>query len=60
MIILMTGWEEFKKLKPEDFSLTMKQKIVFDTRNFLDKELWEKAGFLYEGVGVGVGEIKVQ
>ena len=26
----------------------------------LTKELWEKAGFLYEGVGVGVGEIKVQ
>ncbi|TSC88105.1 MAG: UDPglucose 6-dehydrogenase [Microgenomates group bacterium Gr01-1014_5] len=60
VIILMTGWEEFKKLKPEVFSLTMKQKIVFDARNFLDKELWEKAGFLYEGIGVGVGEIKAQ
>ncbi len=52
-IILMTWWEDFKKLKPSDFASFMKQKIVFDTRNFLDEKLWQKAGFLYVGIGRG-------
>lgn len=57
-IILMTWWEEFRKLKPSNFGLQMKQKIVFDTRNFLDKDTYEKAGFLYVGIGRGVKETK--
>lgn len=50
-VILMTPWEEFKKLNPQDFSAKMKQKIVFDARNFLDKELFQKNGFKYVGIG---------
>lgn len=59
-IVLMTWWEEFKRLNPDDFSSLMKKKVVFDTRNFLDKNAYKKAGFLYVGIGEGVKEIKVR
>lgn len=52
-VVLMTGWEDFKKLKPAIFSTLMKRKIVFDARNFLDRAAYEKKGFLYVGIGKG-------
>lgn len=53
-VILMTWWEDFKKLRPSEFASLMKQKIIFDTRNFLNKDVYEKAGFLYVGIGEGL------
>lgn len=50
-VILMTGWEEFRKLNPKDFFGLLRHKIVFDTKNFLDKEAYIKTGFLYIGIG---------
>lgn len=52
-IILMTWWDDFKQIQPQKIGGSMKSKVVFDTRNFLDRELWEKAGFLYVGIGKG-------
>ena len=52
-LILMTGWDDFKNLRPTSFSKLMKSKIIFDARNFLDKEAYKKQGFLYVGIGRG-------
>lgn len=52
-VILMTWWDEFKALDPKVSACLMKNKIIFDTRNFLDKKRYEKDGFLYIGIGQG-------
>lgn len=52
VVILMTWWDEFRDLKPSDFAGLMKKRIILDTRNFLDKKIWEEAGFKYYGIGL--------
>lgn len=58
-IVLMTWWEEFKNLQPKMFAPLLKKRIIFDTRNFLDRKAYEKAGFLYVGIGSSVKKVKV-
>jgi len=48
-LILMTEWEEFKKVKPKE--IKKYTKIVIDTRNIWDKEKFKKEGLIYEGIG---------
>ena len=50
-LVLMTQWDEFRALKPEDMKKHMKGNVVIDMRNIWDRELFEKAGLIYEGVG---------
>lgn len=50
--IIVTEWEEFKKLKPEDFTQNMKQPILIDGRRIYDpKPFKEKLKF--EAIGLG-------
>jgi UDPglucose 6-dehydrogenase len=48
-LILMTEWEEFKKVKPTE--IKKYTKIVIDTRNIWDKEKFKEAKLIYEGLG---------
>ena len=50
-IVVLTEWQEFKSVKPELIGKTVKQKIVVDARNLLDKTKWEKCGFRFIGNG---------
>jgi UDPglucose 6-dehydrogenase len=50
-IVVLTEWQEFKSVKPELIGKTVKQKIVVDARNLLDKTKWEKSGFRFIGNG---------
>jgi UDPglucose 6-dehydrogenase len=50
--ILVTEWEEFKKLKPEDFTENMKQPILIDGRRIYNpEEFSEKMKFTAIGLG---------
>jgi len=51
IIVLLTEWPEFKDINPETISNKLKNKVIFDTRNILIKDLWEKSGFLFFGNG---------
>ena len=51
LVVLMTEWEEFKSLDWEQMGKEMRSKIVFDCKNFLDKNSLEEAGFDYFGIG---------
>ncbi len=53
LIILMTEWPEFKDINPNLISSLVKQRIVIDTKNFLDQQKFINAGFKYLGVGQG-------
>ena len=49
--MVLTEWQEFKLIKPEVIGKAVKQKIVVDSRNLLDKSKWEKQGFRFIGNG---------
>ena len=50
-IVVLTEWQEFKSIKPEVIEKAVKQKIIVDSRNLLDKSKWEKQGFRFIGNG---------
>jgi UDPglucose 6-dehydrogenase len=52
-LLLLTEWEEFKGLNMSKVSQSMRQAVLFDGRNFFDREDMEKAGFEYFGIGRG-------
>lgn len=50
--IIVTEWEEFKRLKPQDFNKNMKQPILIDGRRIYNpKEFNEKLTFMAIGLG---------
>jgi len=49
--ILVTEWEEFKKLKPEDFTQNMRTPILIDGRRIYDPEKFSKK-LRYTGIGL--------
>ena len=50
-IVLLTEWQEFKEIDPKKISDLLNQKIIIDSRNLLQKNRWEKAGFVFIGNG---------
>ncbi|PKK86515.1 MAG: nucleotide sugar dehydrogenase [Thermoplasmata archaeon HGW-Thermoplasmata-1] len=49
--VLMTAHDEYKKLTPANLKTTMRKPAMVDGRNFFDKAGFEKAGFVFRGVG---------
>lgn len=52
-ILLLTDHDEFKFLNPQEASKLIRHRIIYDTRNVLDHELWKKYGFIVYQHGVG-------
>lgn len=50
-LALITEWEEFAHLDFEKIKSLMRQPIIFDGRNFLNKEKLISLGFQYYGIG---------
>ena len=51
-IAVLTEWDEFKAYDWQKiYDSMLKPAFVFDGRNILDKELLEKIGFVYQGIG---------
>jgi UDPglucose 6-dehydrogenase len=50
-ILIATEWPEFTSLRPAEVSEVVRSKHIIDARNILNAEMWEKAGFTYQGVG---------
>ena len=51
ILVIVTEWDEFKKLDYKEIYSKLKQKIIFDFRNILNKIDIEKIGFKYFCVG---------
>jgi len=50
--IIVTEWQEFKKLKPEDFKQNMRHPILIDGRRIINpKEFSKKLNFTAIGLG---------
>jgi UDPglucose 6-dehydrogenase len=50
-IVLVTEWPEFRELDWNDIKERVREPLIVDGRNFLDRDLLVRAGFTYEGVG---------
>ena len=50
-LVLVTDWIEYRKADWATIFLAMKQKIIIDGRNHLDRQKLLELGFLYRGVG---------
>jgi UDPglucose 6-dehydrogenase len=51
LILVLTEWSQFREFDPELISQAMAKRNVFDCRNLLDKEKWEKARFRFKALG---------
>ncbi len=47
MLVLFVGHDEFKKINPREIAKIMRNRNIFDTRNFYDSDMVKKAGFNY-------------
>lgn len=51
-VLIMTAWDEYKKLNPEFFKKLMKKAIVIDGRRIYKKTEFISAGINYQGIGL--------
>jgi UDPglucose 6-dehydrogenase len=51
--IIMTAWDEFKRLKPGDFATSMRTPVLFDARRLYDADEYSVGGLKFMAVGRG-------
>ncbi|MBB5597096.1 UDPglucose 6-dehydrogenase [Neomicrococcus lactis] len=51
VVILLTEWQEFKNLHPEDLNGLVANKIIIDGRNVLNVQEWEDADWTIAALG---------
>ena len=52
-VILCTEWMEFRAIDFAKLRSVVKEPVIFDGRNVLDRQAAEAAGFTYQGIGLG-------
>lgn len=51
IVLLLTEWDEFRRISPDDLSEVVRRRRVLDGRNCLQKQIWQAAGWSYRGLG---------
>jgi len=51
VVLILTEWDEFRKLQPEKLEAVTRSKRIVDARNCLDPQSWRAAGWNYRGFG---------
>jgi UDPglucose 6-dehydrogenase len=51
VVLILTEWDEFRKMQPEKLAAVTRSKCVIDARNCLDPQSWRAAGWNYRGFG---------
>lgn len=52
-VIVVTEWDEFRSLRPEDFKALMRKPFVVDGRRVFDIELFSRSGVVIRAIGWG-------
>lgn len=55
---LVTEWDEFKELRPEQYASLLKEPVLFDGRNCYDLEDMKSAGMDYYSIGRPVVKVE--
>jgi UDPglucose 6-dehydrogenase len=50
-ILHLTEWREYREIDPLAIAKKVAETIIIDGRNALDRELWEKSGWRFRGLG---------
>jgi UDPglucose 6-dehydrogenase len=51
VVLLLTEWDEFRKMQPDEVARVTRSKCIIDARNCLDPQAWRAAGWTYRGFG---------
>lgn len=51
VVLILTEWDEFRNMQPEELAAVTRSKRIIDARNCLDPQLWRAAGWNYRGFG---------
>lgn len=51
LVMLLTEWQEFTRLQPDELGGVVRERAIIDGRNALDPRQWERAGWAYRGMG---------
>ncbi len=51
VVLVLTEWDEFTALRPEDLNRVVRTKSIIDGRNCLNRANWRSAGWVYAGLG---------
>lgn len=51
VVVLLTEWNEFRAMTPQQLEPLVKRRQILDGRNVLDPQQWEEAGWVYRALG---------
>jgi UDPglucose 6-dehydrogenase len=51
VVLVLTEWDEFRKIQPNELAEVTRSMTIIDARNCLDPQLWRDAGWTYHGFG---------
>ena len=51
LVLLLTEWEEYRRLSPAVAGGLVRRRVVLDARNVLDAAAWESEGWIVRGLG---------
>ncbi|WP_280251979.1 UDP-glucose dehydrogenase family protein [Nocardia abscessus] len=51
VVLVLTEWDEFTALRPEDLDRVVRARSIIDGRNCLNRATWRAAGWVYAGLG---------
>jgi UDPglucose 6-dehydrogenase len=51
VVLVLTEWNEFLQLRPQDLDTVVRARSIIDGRNCLDRAAWRSAGWVYAGLG---------
>ena len=51
VVLILTEWDEFRNMQPEELAAVTRSNRVIDARNCLDPQLWRATGWNYRGFG---------
>ncbi|MEV5839074.1 UDP-glucose/GDP-mannose dehydrogenase family protein [Nocardia sp. NPDC052112] len=51
VVLVLTEWDEFVALRPQDLDPVVRKRSIIDGRNCLNRATWRDAGWVYAGLG---------
>ncbi|MFD0365469.1 UDP-glucose dehydrogenase family protein [Nocardia sp. GCM10030253] len=51
VVLVLTEWDEFVALRPQDLDPVVRSRSIIDGRNCLNRATWRAAGWVYAGLG---------
>ena len=51
VVLVLTEWDEFQKIRPQQLAAVTRSKCIIDARNCLDPDTWRAAGWTYRSFG---------